>query len=159
MDISGEYRLAHSARTVWEALHDAELLTDCVPGCERIAWLDADTVEAALVLRIGAVRRRYSGRVRIADPRPWESYTLLIGETGQGSTVTSRIRLEPRGGLTAVRYDVEARLDGYLARLGTPIAIAIARRVADRFFRRLTNALDARSAQEEALARAADRPS
>jgi uncharacterized protein len=139
MEISGEYVLACDQRTAWERLHDAQTLERCIPGCERVEWLDSETVEASLLLRVGTVRRRYTGRVRIADSTPWESYTLLIGETNRGSSVVSRIRLAPRDGKTAVCYDVQAQLDGYLARLGAPVAIAIARRVAARFFERLEN--------------------
>lgn len=139
MEISGEHLVASDRQTVWKVLHDAQVLQRCVPGCERIAWLDSETVEASLVLRVGTVRRRYLGRVRIADSNPWDSYTLLIGETGRGNSVVSRIRLEPRDTETAVCYEVEARLDGYLARLGAPVAVAIARRLAARFFERLAS--------------------
>lgn len=139
MEISDEHRLAAGPQTVWEMLHDVRILERCVPGCERIEWLDSETVEASLLLRVGTVRRRYQGRVRVADSKPWESYTLLIGETGRGNSVTSRVRLESRDGGTAVCYAVEARLDGYLARLGAPVAVAIARRLAARFFERLTD--------------------
>lgn len=137
MDISGHYLLPAECKTVWTSLHDAQVLERCVPGCERIEWLDDCTVEASLVLRVGTVRRRYKGRVRIADSRPWNSYTLLIGETGRGTSVTSRIRLEPAHGGTTVRYEVEAQLDGYLSRLGAAVAGAIARRLAAAFFKRL----------------------
>lgn len=141
MEISGEYLLASDRQTVWRRLHDAEVLEHCVPGCERIEWLDGETVEASLVLRIGTVRRRYQGRVRVADSSPWESYTLLIGESGRGTSVISHIRLESRGETTAVCYQVEAQLDGYLARLGATVAGAIARRLALVFFKRLENTL------------------
>lgn len=141
MEISDEHLLAADPQIVWKMLHDARVLERCVPGCERIEWLDSETVEASLLLRVGTVRRRYRGRVRIADSKPWESYTLLIGETGRGNSVVSRIRLEAKAGKTAVRYAVDARLDGYLARLGAPVAVAIARRLAARFFERLAKEL------------------
>ncbi|MGH8428619.1 MAG: CoxG family protein [Gammaproteobacteria bacterium] len=135
MEISGEYLLHSTPETVWAALHDAALLERCVPGCESVSWLDATTVEAGLVLRLGAAKRRYRGRVRIADSRPYESYTLLFGESEQGSSVSARIALLPRADATAVCYAVAAQLDGYLAQLGAPVAVAIARRLAKRFFK------------------------
>jgi carbon monoxide dehydrogenase subunit G len=110
-----------------------------------VTWLDAATVEASLVLRLGAAKRRYRGRVRIADSRPYESYTLLFGESEQGSSVTARIAFLQQGDDTAVSYAVEAQLDGYLARLGAPVAVAIARRLAERFFKRCNAELIANS--------------
>lgn len=154
MEINGEYLLEREPETVWANLHDTALLERCIPGCERVEWVDSETVEASLVLRVGTLRRRYAGRVRIAAAKPYESYTLLIGESGQGSSVTSHIRLERRGQATAVCYAVEARLDGYLARLGTPVARTVARRLAERFFKRLES--DAGLAAETSLRQAVE---
>lgn len=156
MELGGEYLLQTDPETLWAALHDAELLARCVPGCERVEWVGADTLEAEIALRIGTAKRRYRGRVRVADARPHESYRLLFGTTERGSSVVARIRLEPHADATLFRYDVEARLDSYLARLGIPVAVAIARRIAGRFFKRLDVALADYAAATEA--RASTRP-
>jgi len=141
MQLGGKHLLQADAETLWTALHDAALLERCVPGCDRVTWTGKDTLTAEIVLRAGTATRRYTGRVRIADARPHECYRLLFGESGHGTSVAALITLTPRDGATLFRYEVEARLDGHLARLGAPVAAAIANRVARRFFRRLDRAL------------------
>jgi len=141
MELGGEHLLQTDPETLWTALHDAALLERCVPGCDRVSWTGEDTLTAEIVLRAGTARRRYTGRVRIADAHPHQRYRLLFGESGQGTSVSTLITLTPRGGHTLFRYEVHARLDGYLARLGAPVAAAIANRLARRFFRNLDRAL------------------
>lgn len=141
MELSGEYLLQTDPETLWAALHDPVLLERCVPGCDRVTWTGEDTLIADIVVRAGTAKRRYSGRVRIADARPHERYRLLFGEREHGTTVSALVTLTPVDNGTRFRYHVEARLDGYLARLGASIAAAIAGRIAGRFFKRLDKAL------------------
>lgn len=141
MEFGGNYLLPADPETLWTALHDTELLERCVPGCERISWIGTDTLEAEIVLRLAAAKRRYRGRVRIADAQPYESYRLLFGASESGSSVAAVIHFEPQQDGTVFRYKVDARLDSYLARLGVPVAAAVARRIAGRFFRNMDTAL------------------
>lgn len=141
MELAGDHLLGTDPETLWSALHDAELLERCVPGCERAHWVGQDTLEAEIVLRIGAAKRRYRGRVRIADARPHVSYRLLFGTAESVNSVAALIRFTPQAHGTLFGYQVEARLDSYLARVGVPLAAAIARRIAARFFARLDAAL------------------
>lgn len=145
MEIKGEALLHAERGAAWAALHDTEILTRCVPGCEEIQWLDEKNLRASLLLRIGAVRRRYEGRIRIAEAIEPEGYTLLLGGTPESPNVTSRIRLEPCAECTRICYDVEARLDKYFKGLGAKAASAIARRLAALFFKRLDAQLSASS--------------
>ncbi len=124
-------------KAVWRALHDTDLLAHCVPGCEEINWLDDETLEAGLALKIGTARRRYRGYIRIVEAIEPESYKLLIGKSVETASIESHIRLAPAPAGTTIHYDVEASLDGYLDRLGTRIASGVARGLASRFFKRL----------------------
>ncbi len=142
MELAGTHLLQTDPETLWTALHDPVLLQQCVPGCHRVAWTGEDTLTAEIVLRAGTAKRHYTGRVRIADAHPHEQYRLLFGENDHGTSVSALITLTPREDGTLFHYTVEAKLDGYLARLGTPIAAAIAYRIANRFFKRLGEALE-----------------
>ncbi len=137
VEIKGETTIRADPEAVWTALHDTEILARCVPGCERIEWLDEKSLRASLVLRIGAVKRCYEGHIRIAEAVKPERYTLLLGGTPESPSVTSHIRLEPQSEGTRICYAVEARLDKYFKGLGAKAASAIARRLAALFFKRL----------------------
>ncbi|HYW75352.1 MAG TPA: carbon monoxide dehydrogenase subunit G [Gammaproteobacteria bacterium] len=141
MDLAGKHQLQGTPEQVWNALHDTALLARCVPGCKQIEWIGGDTLEAEIELSIGNTHRSYRGRVRIADADPHRSYRLLFGESGQANSVVAVIELEQAEDLTHLSYAVEAQLDGYLARVGTPIARAVAKRIAKRFFKQLNSAL------------------
>lgn len=143
MELDGKYLLGGAREEIWNALHDVDLLARCVPGCREIVWIGSDTLEAEIELRMGRNRHAYRGRVRIADAVEPVSYRLLFGETGRGNSVNATIELVTEGRGTRLSYSVEAALDGYLARLGTPLARTIARRIAKRFFQRLDAALAA----------------
>lgn len=143
MELAGKHRLHGTPERVWNALHDTALLARCVPGCKQITWIGEDTLEAEIELSIGNVHRCYKGRVRIADATPHRSYKLLFGESGQANSVVSVIELEADAGFTRLSYTVDAKLDSFLSRIGTPVARTVAKRIARRFFKRLDEALKA----------------
>lgn len=144
MRLNGDAAIGANQESLWKALHDLELLSECVPGCEHLIWIDQETVEAQMVLRIGALKRRYRGRVRIADSMPPRSYRLLFGEKGRSSTVTTEISLIPIDqNNTKISYEVDAHLDSFLGKLGTRMPVAIARKLAAIFFTRLDQTLTA----------------
>jgi len=137
MELKGRHALQATPEAVWDALHDTDLLTRCVPGCRSIHWTTENTLEAAIELRAGNARRTYRGEVRIADQQPPSSYRLLFGKPGEPSSVVATIELAPADADTRLSYHVDAALDGYLARLGGPVVSVIAKRIARRFFKRL----------------------
>lgn len=137
MELKGRYALQAPPEAVWDALHDTGLLVRCVPGCQNIHWTADDTLEAEIELRAGNARRTYRGEVRIADQEPPHRYRLLFAKPGENSSVSARIELEARKSGTRLYYHVEAELDGYLARLGGPVVSLIAKRIANRFYKRL----------------------
>lgn len=137
MEIRGEAVLHGAPDAVWEALHDAELLKEFIPGCEKLEWLDEATLEAELTLRAVGLRHRYASRVHIRESKPPASYALLFGHDPAAPSVTSRVRIAPHAGGTRISYHVEARLDNVLARLGAGLMEKIARKMAGRFFARL----------------------
>ncbi len=141
VELKGTYILQAPPTTVWTALHDTELLIRCVPGCRSIRWTAENTLAATIELRVGNARRTYSGEVRIADRQPPTHYRLLFGESGQPNSVVATIELTPQVPGTHLSYHVEAALDGYLVRLGAPVASLIAGRIAKRFFKHLNAAL------------------
>jgi len=145
MILRGRHALQAPREAVWNALHDTGLLVRCVPGCKSIHWKTNDTLEAEIELRAGNARRRYRGEVRIADQEPPSRYRLLFGKPGESSSVSALITLEAGSPGTRLAYDVEAELDGFLARLGGPVVSMIAKRIANRFYKRLNAELLAKT--------------
>lgn len=146
MELEGDYFLQASPEAVWTALHDVDLLTRCVPGCEFICWQTENTLEAGIELRLGNLQRSYRGEVRITDQSPYAHYRLLFGKPGTPSRVAADIDLNAETGGTRLTYRVEAALDGYLERLGASMVGLVARRIANRFFKILNAEITTREA-------------
>lgn len=137
MDMTGEYRIAAQRRAVWDALNDEQVLKICIPGCEEIERTSATTLTAKVVQKIGPVKARFDSAIELVDIVPPESYTLQ-GE-GQGGVAgfakgAAKVSLEEDGDETILRYSAHAQIGGKLARVGSRLIDATAKKVAGQFF-------------------------
>ena len=137
MDMSGEYRIAASRLEVWAALNDERVLMICIPGCEAIERTSATTLTAKVVQKIGPVKARFDSAIELVDIVAPERYTLQ-GE-GQGGVAgfakgAAKVTLEENGSETILRYTAHAQVGGKLARIGSRLIDATAKKVASQFF-------------------------
>jgi carbon monoxide dehydrogenase subunit G len=145
MQMSESRVIAAPPAVVWAALLDPEVLKAAVPGCESLTGSPDEGFEAAVVQKVGPVKARFAGRVNLLDRIEPESLTLA-GE-GSGGVAgfakgEARVRLEsvPEG--TRLSYEVEAKVGGKLAQLGSRIIDGFARKMADDFFARFQAAVE-----------------
>lgn len=145
MQMVSERNIAAEPALVWAALMDPEVLRDCVPGCEELTGSPEEGFAAVVVQKVGPVKARFAGTVTLSDMVPGESCTLT-GE-GKGGAAgfakgVAKLQLVPQEGGTLLRYEVEARVGGKLAQLGSRIIDGFARKMADAFFARLQQAVE-----------------
>lgn len=145
MQMNDSRLIAAPPATVWAALFDPEVLKACVPGCEELTGTAEDGFEAAVVQKVGPVKARFTGLVKLSDIVPGESCTIS-GE-GKGGAAgfakgAARVRLTPEGEGTKLDYEVEANVGGKLAQLGSRIIDGFARKMADEFFNRFQDAVE-----------------
>lgn len=140
--------------TVWAALLSAEVLKDCVPGCKEMSGSPEEGFEATVVQKVGPVKATFKGAVSFSDIVEGEALTLT-GE-GKGGAAGfakggAKVALEdlPEGG-TRLNYDVEAKVGGKLAQLGSRIIDGFAKKMADQFFENFQNAVEGPSEAEDA---------
>lgn len=136
MDMTGEYRIAAPREAVWAALNDPEVLRACIPGCESLEK-DGDGMTASVVAKIGPVKAKFSGKVRLENLVPPESYSI-VGE-GQGGVAGfakggADVRLAADGAATILTYTAKAQIGGKLAQLGSRLIDGTAKSMADQFF-------------------------
>jgi len=139
MEMQGQRRLPVEQALVWEALNDPEMLKLCVPGCEKFEVEGEGAYTVVTALKIGPVSARFTGKVKLSDVQPPQSYTL--GFEGQGGVAgfgkgTSAVRLEPAEGGCDLHYTVNATVGGKIAQLGQRLIDGVARSLADDFFKR-----------------------
>ncbi len=137
MELNGEVLVAAARERVWAALNDTEVLRRCIPGCEAMAATGEHEKTATVAVKVGPVRARFNGRVRMDDIRPGEGCTLHF--EGQGGAAgmargSSRVELADEAGGTRLRYQTQASVAGKLGQVGGRMIDAAARQMADQFF-------------------------
>jgi len=144
MTMSGEQQLTAQREQVWAALNDPEVLKACIPGCESLEKLSDNEFAAVATNRIGPVKARFKGKVRLTDLDPPNSYKIsgegdggIAGFAKGGATVA----LTDKDGGTLLSYNVEAQIGGKLAQLGQRLVNGAAKKLADDFFTKFAAAV------------------
>jgi len=137
MTMTGEVELPAPQETVWAKLNDPEVLKQCIPGCETLEKLSDTEFQAVATNKIGPVKARFKGKVRLTDLDPPNGYKIsgegdggVAGFAKGGATVT----LKSKDGGTLLSYNVEAQIGGKLAQIGQRLVNGAARKLADQFF-------------------------
>jgi len=155
MDMTGEQRIAASQQAVWAALNDAEVLRQCIPGCESLEKLSDTEMAAKVKLQIGPVRASFTGKVNLSDLDPPNSYKIS-GEGSGGAAGFAKggavVRLSEDGSATLMRYEVKADVGGKIAQLGGRLIDSTAKKLADEFFQKFTTIVGGGGAPAEAAA-------
>jgi carbon monoxide dehydrogenase subunit G len=144
MDLTGEYIIPAPRQKVWEALNDADVLRACIPGCESLEKLSDTEMTATVVTKIGPVKAKFSGEVRLENINAPVSYTIagegkggIAGFAKGGADVS--LEEVPEG--TRLSYAVKAQIGGKLAQLGSRLIDSTVKKLADQFFQNFTDAL------------------
>ena len=140
MELQGSRVIAAPRAAVWQALNDPEVLKACIPGCQELDGSPAEGFTATVVQKVGPVKATFKGAVALEDVVEPESYRI-VGE-GKGGAAgfakgAAKVALSDEAdGATKLDYDVEAKVGGKLAQLGSRIIGGFAKSMADKFFAR-----------------------
>lgn len=139
MQMKESREIAAPRSEVWKALLDPEVLRECVPGCQEMSGSVEEGFEATVVQKVGPVKATFKGNVTISNVVEGESLTLsgdgkggAAGFAKGGADVT----LADSGDGTLLSYEVEAKVGGKLAQLGSRIIDGFAKKMAEQFFTR-----------------------
>ena len=137
MNMAGEVQLPAPREVVWAKLNDPAVLKACIPGCESLEVTGDNEFQAVAVNKIGPVKAKFKGKVRLTDLDPPNGYKIsgegdggVAGFAKGGATVA----LTEKDGGTLLSYNVEAQIGGKLAQLGQRLVNGAAKKMADDFF-------------------------
>jgi uncharacterized protein len=150
MEMTGEQLIPLSQQRVWEALNDPEILRACIPGCEKIEKVSDTEYAVAMTAAVGPVKARFSGKLKLADLDPPNSYSLAFegsgGAAGFGKG-SARVKLTPEDTATRLSYTAAATVGGKLAQIGSRLIDGVAKKMADDFFARFNETVAAPAAE------------
>jgi len=159
MHMNDSKEIAAPRAEVWQALLNAEVLKECVPGCQEMSGSPEEGFEATVVQKVGPVKATFKGAVTISDVVEGDSLTLT-GE-GKGGAAGfakggARVTLSDTETGTLLSYDVDAKVGGKIAQLGSRIIDGFAKKMAEQFFTRFQEVVEGPS--EDGAETAGDEP-
>ena len=139
MQMSGEYMIAAPRQQVWDALNDPEALQQSIPGCESIERNDEHELTATVTAKVGPVKAKFPGVVRLSDLDPPNSYRISgEGKGGAAGFAKGGASVEltelDGGKATSLSYTVDASVGGKLAQIGARLIDSTAKKLAGEFF-------------------------
>jgi len=153
MNLTGSRTINADIATVWAALLDPEVLKACVPGCTEMAGSPEDGFEATVVQKVGPVKATFKGAVQLSDMIAHQSLTIA-GEGKGGPAGFAKggadVKIESTDEGTVLTYDVEAKVGGKLAQLGSRIIDGFAKKMADQFFTNFQDAVEPADPEDDA---------
>ena len=151
MTMNGQVQLAASRDVVWAKLNDPEVLKSCIPGSEQLDKISDNEFQAVATVKVGPVKARWKGKVRLSDLDPPNSYRISgEGEGGVAGFAKGGAKValsDADGSGTKLAYDVEAQIGGKLAQLGGRLINGVAKNYADQFFANFAKAVGGENAK------------
>ncbi len=150
MELKGDREIAVPRSQVWEGLNDPEVLLKSIPGCQEFTGSMEEGYTVKVTQKIGPVKATFKGRVEMEDINPENSYTLKgeakAGAAGMGSG-KARVKLTDTDSGTFLEYDVDAKVGGKIAQLGSRLIGGVAKKLADKFFTEFQKVVEEKNPQ------------
>lgn len=152
MEMHDQREIAAPRAEVWAALQNPEVLKACVPGAQEVVGTVEDGFDAVVVQKVGPVRATFKGHVTMSDMV--DGVSLRLAGEGKGGAAGfakggADVSLADSETGTLLTYDVQAKVGGKMAQLGSRIINGFAKKMADQFFTNLQNALEEPDAGED----------
>jgi len=151
MKLNGSYKLKVKKEIVWKALNDAEVLKQCIPGCDSFDKESDNIFNVTATNQIGPMNATFSGTVTLSNIEENESYTL----TGEGQSSVgfangkADVKLVEKNEITILTYEVNVNVGGKIAQLGSRLIDGVAKKMSDYFFGRFADVVSPITKEED----------
>jgi carbon monoxide dehydrogenase subunit G len=146
--VEGRFQVAAEPHSLMQHLLDARLMASCVPGCESVEAVDADSYRTVVVIAMAGIKARFDLLVRITGRDDFNVWATTRGEEGgQASRMQadSHLFLAPAPVGTVVNYRSEVAVTGRLGRFALGMMKKKAQKMGEEFAQNLRAALEAPS--------------
>src|SRR5690606_25288082 len=138
MQVTDSEWVPTSPEATWRALHDPEVLRQCVSGCETVQRTSDTEYALTLCTTLAGERHRFTGRILLSDERPPQCLQVVFEGTEEHAGlaighVDVTLEKADQGG-TRLRYALHAAAGGALAQIGPSHLEQVSRKLVDNFF-------------------------
>lgn len=144
MEFGGKYLFSAPRDRVWAALNDTAVLKAAIPGCSRLDWTGAATLECEIKVNLGVMSPTFTGDLELRDVTPAERYTLAGrgrgGLLGKAEAAADIVLSDTTGG-TELLFTANGGADGGIMKLGKAVIGNSAQKIIDGFFERIGEAM------------------
>jgi len=139
MKIQATHEYNFPPEKVFTALIDPAVLQKCIEGCERMEKTGEDSYDAKLKIGVAGIKGNYIGKVRIAEKKPPESFTLQAEGNGAPGWVkgTAKIQIAPKGEGSELQCDADGQAGGLIAAVGSRLIEAAGKKMLNDFLRKI----------------------
>lgn len=137
MELNGDILISAPREQVWLGLMNPDILKHCIPGCESMEATSPTERTAHVAVKIGPVRARFVGHVKMEDVVANQACLLRFEGSGGAAGMAkghSNVVLSDEAEGTRLRYTVNASIGGKLGQVGGRMIDAAAKQMADQFF-------------------------
>jgi uncharacterized protein len=139
MKIQATYEYNAPPEKVFNALVDPVVLQKCIEGCEHMEKTGEDSYDAKLRIGVAGIRGNYTGKVRISEKKPPESFTLQAEGNGAPGWVkgTAKIQLTSKGEGSELQCEADGQVGGLIAAVGSRLIEAAGKKMLQDFLRKI----------------------
>jgi len=143
MKLVGSYQINLEKQKVWDALNDSKVLKQAIPGCEEFKKNSDTEFTVTATNKIGPFNATFTGDIELKELNPPNSYKI----TGSGNSPVgfasgeATVSLEDYEGGTKLTYNVEAKVGGKIAQVGSRLIDMTAKKMVDIFFGKFSESI------------------
>lgn len=142
MKISGVYSVPANRERTYQLLQDPDVLAKCMPGTDHLEKLADDEYEMKMKMVIASIGGLFTGKIRLSDQKPPDSFRLMVDGTGKIGFVKGEglLNLAEQGESTQVSYDGDVQVGGTIAGVGQRLLDTTSKMIIKKFFEKLAEA-------------------
>jgi carbon monoxide dehydrogenase subunit G len=152
LKISGAYSIPANRQRTYQLLQDPVVLAKCMPGTDHLDKVAEDEYEMKMKMAIASIGGLFTGKIRLADQNPPESFRLIVEGTGKIGFLKGEGLLNlaqhfdstqadsTAGESTEVSYAGDVQVGGTIASVGQRLLDTTSKMIIKKFFEKLAEA-------------------
>ena len=146
MKVSGSHTVPVPRERAYQLLQDPVVLAECMPGTDHLEKVGDDEYEMKMKLSIASVSGLFTGKVKIEDSKPPDSFQLSVEGTGKIGFIKGQglITLIEQASAAEIRYEGDVQVGGAIAAVGQRLLDTTSKMIIKKFFEKFSEAASSR---------------